>query len=147
MGNCFRSGGKPPSPPAKGKPLPSSSSGGGGGREEESLEPYRGWPSAGGRVLDAPRLRVFTLAELRAVTRGFKPEMVLGEGGFGRVYKGWVDERTLNPAKSSAGVVVAVKRLNAESVQGLQEWQVSSSHPPAAGLCCLPCRPLGSVTG
>ncbi|XBH96299.1 hypothetical protein VPH35_086709 [Triticum aestivum] len=114
MGNCFRSGGKPTSPPAKGKPSPSSStreSGGGGGREEESLESYRRWPSAGGRVLDAPRLRVFTLAELRAVTRGFKPEM------------GWVDDRTLNPAKSSAGVVVAVKRLNAESVQGLQEWQ------------------------
>jgi hypothetical protein len=31
--------------------------------------------------------------------------MVLGEGGFGRVYKGWVNERTLNPAKSNAGVV------------------------------------------
>ncbi|KAE8808432.1 putative serine/threonine-protein kinase NAK [Hordeum vulgare] len=121
MGNCFRSGGKPGSP-AKATPS-TKESGGGGRREEESLEPYRRWPSAGGRVLDAPRLRVFTLAELRAVTRGFKPEMVLGEGGFGRVYKGWVDERTLNPAKSSAGVVVAVKRLNAESVQGLQEWQ------------------------
>jgi serine/threonine protein kinase len=100
-------------------------------------EDYRRWPSTsagvdlGGRVLDAPRLRVFTLAELRAVTRGFKPEMVLGEGGFGRVYKGWADERSLNPAKSSAGVVVAVKKLNPESVQGLQEWQVRASviHP------------------
>jgi hypothetical protein len=30
----------------------------------------------------------------------FKPEMVLGEGGFNRVYKGWVDKCTLNPAKS-----------------------------------------------
>ncbi|CAD6220509.1 unnamed protein product [Miscanthus lutarioriparius] len=49
--------------------------------------------------------------------------MVLVEGGFGRVYKGWVDERTLNPAKSNAGVIVAVKKLNPESVQGLQEWQ------------------------
>jgi hypothetical protein len=38
-------------------------------------------------------------------TCGFKPKMVLGEGGFGRVYKGWVNERTLNPAKSNAGVV------------------------------------------
>jgi hypothetical protein len=63
-------------------------------------EDYRQWPSTGaevgGRVLDAPKLRVFTLAELRAVTRGFKPEMVLGEGGFGRVYKGWADERSLD---------------------------------------------------
>ena len=100
MGNCFGTpdavaaqAAKPPSP-AKGPP------------------PARPKPSDGGlgagRVLEAPRLREFTLAELRAATRGFKPEMVLGEGGFGRVYKGWVDERTLNPAKGSAGVIVAV---------------------------------------
>eukprot|EP00267_Zea_mays_P050770 XP_020403620.1 uncharacterized protein LOC103648365 [Zea mays] len=36
-----------------------------------------------GRVLQAPKLREFTLAELWAATRGFKLEMVLGEGGFG----------------------------------------------------------------
>jgi hypothetical protein len=75
-----------------------------------------------GRVLQAPKLREFTLAELWAATCGFKPEMVLGEGGFGRVYKGWVDERTLNPAKRNAGVVFAIKKLNTESIQGLQEW-------------------------
>ncbi|KAJ1298947.1 hypothetical protein BS78_01G493300 [Paspalum vaginatum] len=119
MGNCCASPdaaavAKPPprpGPPVKGPPLPEKGAG----------SPR---PAAGpGRVLEAPRLREFTLAELRAATRGFKPEMVLGEGGFGRVYKGWVDERTLNPAKSSTGVIVAVKKLNPESVQGLQEWQ------------------------
>uniref|UniRef100_A0A0D9VP52 non-specific serine/threonine protein kinase n=1 Tax=Leersia perrieri TaxID=77586 RepID=A0A0D9VP52_9ORYZ len=88
------------------------SGGGGGGGGDQT-----------GMVLEAARLRVFTLAELRSVTRGFKAEMVLGAGGFGTVYKGWADERTLNPAKSSAGVVVAVKKLNPESVQGLHEWQ------------------------
>ena len=105
---------------------PHKPSGGDVGRQENG----RPWPASApgpGRVLEAPRLRQFTLAELRAVTRGFKPEMVLGEGGFGRVYKGWVDERTLNPAKSTAGIVVAVKKLNPESVQGLQEWQVNRS--------------------
>jgi hypothetical protein len=95
----------------------------GGGRHENGRPWSAASPPGPGRVLETPRLREFTLAELRAVTRGFKPEMVLGEGGFGRVYKGWVDMRTLNPAKSTTGVV-AVKKLNPESVQGLQEWQV-----------------------
>jgi len=77
-----------------------------------------------GRILEAPNLRVFTFAELRAATRNFKPDTVLGEGGFGRVYKGWVDEKTMNPTRSGIGMVVAVKKPNPESVQGLQEWQV-----------------------
>lgn len=79
-----------------------------------------------GRILEVPNLRIFTFAELRSATRGFKPETVLGEGGFGRVYKGWVEEKTLNPAKSGLGMMVAVKKLNPESMQGLEEWQVIS---------------------
>ncbi|KAG8065788.1 hypothetical protein GUJ93_ZPchr0004g38341 [Zizania palustris] len=76
-----------------------------------------------GTILEDPNLRIFTFAELRAATRNFKPDTVLGEGGFGRVYKGWVDEKTMNPARSGSGMVIAVKKLNPESVQGLQEWQ------------------------
>ncbi|XP_066350115.1 probable serine/threonine-protein kinase PIX13 isoform X4 [Miscanthus floridulus] len=76
-----------------------------------------------GRILETPDLRIFTFAELRAATRNFKPDTVLGEGGFGRVYKGWVHEKTMNPTRSGIGMVVAVKKLNPESVQGLQEWQ------------------------
>ncbi|XP_008812270.2 probable serine/threonine-protein kinase PIX13 [Phoenix dactylifera] len=82
---------------------------------------YEAFPE--GRILEAPNLRIFTFAELKNATRNFKPETVLGEGGFGRVYKGWVDEKTLNPAKSGFGMVVAVKKLNPESMQGLEEWQ------------------------
>ncbi|CAD6243053.1 unnamed protein product [Miscanthus lutarioriparius] len=76
-----------------------------------------------GRILEVPNLRVFTFAELRAATRNFKADTVLGEGGFGRVHKGWVDERTMSPARNGAGVPVAVKKLNPESLQGVQEWQ------------------------
>ncbi|KAF8765410.1 hypothetical protein HU200_008555 [Digitaria exilis] len=79
--------------------------------------------SLDGRILEVPNLRVFTFAELRAATRNFKADTVLGEGGFGRVYKGWVDERTMSPARNGAGMPVAVKKLNPESLQGVQEWQ------------------------
>lgn len=77
-----------------------------------------------GRILEAPNLKIFSFAELRSATKNFKPETVLGEGGFGRVYKGWVDEKTLCPTKSGLGMVIAVKKLKPESVQGLEQWQV-----------------------
>ncbi|KAJ4784735.1 Protein kinase superfamily protein [Rhynchospora pubera] len=76
-----------------------------------------------GKILETPNLRVFTFAELKGATRNFRPDTILGEGGFGSVYKGYVDEKTLTPAKSGLGMVVAVKKLNPESMQGLQEWQ------------------------
>ncbi|KAJ8485560.1 hypothetical protein OPV22_018045 [Ensete ventricosum] len=76
-----------------------------------------------GRILEVPNLRVFTFSELKSATRNFRHDTVLGEGGFGKVYKGWVEEKTLNPAKSGLGMVVAVKKLNPESMQGLEQWQ------------------------
>lgn len=77
-----------------------------------------------GQILESPNLKIYTFAELKSATRNFRPETVLGEGGFGKVYKGWVDEKTLNPSKASTGIMVAVKKLNPESVQGMEQWQV-----------------------
>ncbi|CAA7410701.1 unnamed protein product [Spirodela intermedia] len=74
-------------------------------------------------ILESPDLRIYTYAELRAVTRNFRPETLIGEGGFGKVFKGWVNERTLSPARSRTGTVVAVKKISPESMQGLEEWQ------------------------
>jgi serine/threonine protein kinase len=80
----------------------------------------------GGEILESPNLRVFTFAELKSATKSFRPETVLGEGGFGKVYKGWVD---VNPSKGSTTMVVAVKKLNPESVQGMEQWQVIIDGP------------------
>ncbi|KAJ9146868.1 hypothetical protein P3X46_029086 [Hevea brasiliensis] len=76
-----------------------------------------------GQILEAANLKEFTFADLKSATKNFKPDTLLGEGGFGKVFKGWIDEKTLAPSKTGIGMVVAIKKLNPESMQGLQEWQ------------------------
>ncbi|KAI6700954.1 hypothetical protein NL676_015278 [Syzygium grande] len=74
-----------------------------------------------GQILPLANLRIFTFAELKAATKNFKPDTLLGEGGFGKVFKGWLDEKP--SSKSGSGSVIAVKKLKSESEQGFQEWQ------------------------
>lgn len=74
-----------------------------------------------GQILPTPDLREFTFAELRNATKNFKADYVLGEGGFGKVFKGWIDDKS--PGKSGSGYVVAIKKLTSESMQGFEEWQ------------------------
>ncbi|KAF0907594.1 hypothetical protein E2562_018400 [Oryza meyeriana var. granulata] len=62
------------------------------------------------------------MAELRASTKNFGSNSYLGEGGFGCVYKGWIDEVTLAPTKPGVGKMVAIKKLKKESFQGHKEW-------------------------
>ncbi|XP_009414410.2 receptor-like cytoplasmic kinase 176 [Musa acuminata AAA Group] len=73
-------------------------------------------------ILQSSNLKSFSFSELRAATRNFRPDSVVGEGGFGSVFKGWIDERTLTASKPGSGIVVAVKRLNQEGLQGHKEW-------------------------
>ncbi|XP_027348485.1 probable serine/threonine-protein kinase PIX13 [Abrus precatorius] len=79
--------------------------------------------SSHGQILERPNLKVFSFGDLKSATKSFKSDTLLGEGGFGRVYKGWLDEKTLTPARAGSGMVVAIKKLNPESTQGFQEWQ------------------------
>ncbi|XP_059647367.1 probable serine/threonine-protein kinase PIX13 [Cornus florida] len=79
-------------------------------------------PYPTGQILPTPNLRIFTFAELKAATRNFRADTVLGEGGFGKVYKGWLDEKATSK-NGGSGTVIAVKKLNSESLQGFQEWQ------------------------
>ncbi|CAM6034846.1 unnamed protein product [Sphagnum compactum] len=57
--------------------------------------------------------RYFTFAELQEATNNFDESWILGVGGFGKVYKGEIDD----------GTKVAVKRGNPRSEQGLTEFQ------------------------
>jgi len=79
-----------------------------------------------GRNEDVRILINYTLDELKSATRNFRPDTVLGEGGFGRVFKGWIDKNTFKPSRVGVGIPVAVKKSNPDSLQGLQEWKVCS---------------------
>ncbi|CAM8911865.1 hypothetical protein QQ045_033112 [Rhodiola kirilowii] len=59
--------------------------------------------------------QTFTFRELAAATKNFQQESQLGEGGFGRVYKGRLE---------STGQVVAVKQLDRNGLQGNREFLV-----------------------
>ncbi|XP_018500034.1 receptor-like cytoplasmic kinase 176 [Pyrus x bretschneideri] len=79
-------------------------------------------PRTEDEILQSCNLKSFAFNELKTATRNFRPDSMVGEGGFGSVYKGWVDENSLTAAKPGTGMVIAVKRLNQEGLQGHKEW-------------------------
>jgi hypothetical protein len=81
-------------------------------------------PRTEGEILASPNLKPFSLSDLKAATKNFRPDNLIGEGGFGYVYKGWIDEQTLAPSKPGYGMVVAIKKLKPEGFQGHKEWLV-----------------------
>lgn len=64
-------------------------------------------------------LEVFTMSEIKIITKNFRSDYMLGEGGFGAVHKGYIDDNVRHGFK---GVAVAVKVLNPEGLQGHREW-------------------------
>ncbi|CAL1374530.1 unnamed protein product [Linum trigynum] len=119
MGSCFSSGIKAGNPFFNGsrKDLSGSTS-----KVSSSAGAVPTTPRTEGEILLATNLKSFTFGDLKAATRNFRPDSLLGEGGFGCVFKGWVDENSLTAVRPGTGMVIAVKRLNQESYQGHQEW-------------------------
>lgn len=70
--------------------------------------------SAGGEVPNIGWGRWYSLRELEIATRGFSGENVIGEGGYGIVYRGEIDD----------GSVVAVKKLLNNKGQAEREFKV-----------------------
>ncbi|OVA13320.1 Protein kinase domain [Macleaya cordata] len=79
-------------------------------------------PRSEGEILSCPNLKAFSFSELKSATRNFRPNSLIGEGGFGCVFKGWIDQQTLAPSRPGSGMVVAVKKLKPEGFQGHKEW-------------------------
>ncbi|CAL9014169.1 unnamed protein product [Prunus brigantina] len=59
--------------------------------------------------------RYFPLAEIKVATQNFNDSFIIGVGGFGNVYKGYIDDGGATP--------VAIKRLKPESSQGAHEFK------------------------
>jgi serine/threonine protein kinase len=66
----------------------------------------------GSSTLPSHLCRYFTIAEIKAATNNFDDNFIIGVGGFGNVYKGYIDE----------GTPVAIKRLKPGSQQGVNEF-------------------------
>ncbi|KAI3725172.1 hypothetical protein L1987_64950 [Smallanthus sonchifolius] len=69
---------------------------------------------------------------MRIATKLFKSDQILGEGGFGIVYKGVIDE---NVRIGYSKIHVAIKELDPEGIQGDREWLIALD--AAKGLALL----------
>ncbi|KAI9086406.1 hypothetical protein K1719_031571 [Acacia pycnantha] len=130
MGNCFRHRPKPddtkiPSQPISGSTQVSVKS----THSYANSSPLKGakpqtlpTPRLEGVLLSSLHLKAFTFNELNDITRNFCPDNLLGEGGFGKVYKAWIDEQSFGPASPESGMAVAVKKLKCNGFQGHKEW-------------------------
>ncbi|KAJ8629293.1 hypothetical protein MRB53_022616 [Persea americana] len=58
----------------------------------------------------------FTFRDLATATKNFRASNLIGEGGFGKVYKGQLE----------SGEAVAIKQLNRDGIQGNQEFIIES---------------------
>ncbi|KAG0466920.1 hypothetical protein HPP92_018500 [Vanilla planifolia] len=94
------------------------------------------------QIANYENLIMFTYDELRLSTRNFRQDLIVGEGGFGLVYKGVLDENIRPGIKA---MFVAIKDLNRDGLQGDREWLAEVnylgqlSHPNLVkliGYCC-----------
>ncbi|KAJ1691854.1 hypothetical protein LUZ63_016009 [Rhynchospora breviuscula] len=78
--------------------------------------PFASWGSGGEDNGTAPQLkgtRCFTFEELKKCSGYFSENNEIGQGGYGKVYKGYLTD----------GVIVAIKRAAQGSMQGAQEFK------------------------
>ncbi|XP_047338860.1 probable serine/threonine-protein kinase PBL5 [Impatiens glandulifera] len=65
------------------------------------------------KVASITKAKSFTFDQMIEATENFRSDLLLGEGGFGKVYKGMLDNQ-----------VVAIKQLDRNGLQGIREFVV-----------------------
>ncbi|VAH41567.1 unnamed protein product [Triticum turgidum subsp. durum] len=110
---------KPQIPPAADKEKPgcssSSTTAAAAARQDSLSEAKKDFVLSNGSEHRHIAAQTFTFRELAAATNGFRADCLLGEGGFGRVYKGYLE---------SINQVVAIKQLDRNGLQGNREFLV-----------------------
>ncbi|XP_021299865.1 LOW QUALITY PROTEIN: probable serine/threonine-protein kinase PBL11 [Herrania umbratica] len=71
----------------------------------------------------ARNINSFCYSVLRAATQKFSEENLIGEGGFGGVYLGYINISSMDAAKPNTGRAVAIKKLGRRGVQGDEQWK------------------------
>ncbi|KAK4440864.1 putative serine/threonine-protein kinase PBL10 [Sesamum alatum] len=122
MGICFSARIKADTPPHTGVNSHYVSSDGNDMSLDGSKISSTSVPRTEGEILQSSNLKSFSFSDLKIATRNFRPDSVLGGGGFGSVFKGWIDENSFTAAKPGTGMIIAVKKLHQESYQGHREW-------------------------
>ncbi|URE43691.1 Serine threonine-protein kinase [Musa troglodytarum] len=80
-------------------------------KKQSSLKETKISSSGSGRIA----AQTFTFHELAVATKNFRADCLLGEGGFGRVYKGRLE---------GSNQIVAIKQLDRNGLQGNREFLV-----------------------
>ncbi|KAK4833235.1 hypothetical protein QYF36_001182 [Acer negundo] len=83
--------------------------------EKFETVPFRVKEASKNEGSDHIAAQTLAFRELATATKNFRAECLLGEGGFGRVYKGYLE---------SINQVVAIKQLNRNGLQGNREFLV-----------------------
>ncbi|XP_064983961.1 probable serine/threonine-protein kinase PBL7 isoform X1 [Musa acuminata AAA Group] len=117
MGGCFPCLGKPdtddndPIPPPLADKSKSKSKSPLVVKKQSSVKETKISSSGSGRIA----AQTFTFRELAVATKNFRADCLLGEGGFGRVYKGRLE---------GSNQIVAIKQLDRNGLQGNREFLV-----------------------
>ncbi|KAF8399439.1 hypothetical protein HHK36_015304 [Tetracentron sinense] len=81
-------------------------------------------PRSEGEILSSPNLKAFSFSKLKNATRNFHPSSLIKQGGFGYVFKGWIDEKTLAAVRPGSGMIITVKKLKSEERAEALSWAI-----------------------